>query len=77
MSFTDIFNIDHPSQSSQHDDNELPNVHCDWRNYPDLETGNVVNNDTSLFRMTMQLATINKDVIQRGQPQNRDTFTII
>ena len=27
-------------------DIELPNVHCDWINDPDLETGNVVNNDT-------------------------------
>ncbi len=73
MSFTDRFNIDHPSQSCQHDDIELPNMHCDWRNGPDLEIGNVVNNDTSLFQVTMQLATTNKDVTQRGQPQNRDT----
>ena len=46
MSFTDRFNIDHPSQHSQCGDIELPNVHSDARNDPDLETGNVVNNDT-------------------------------
>ena len=45
VNFTDRFNVDHPSQSSQQDDIEQPNVHCDWRrpNDPDRETGNVVN----------------------------------